>query len=365
MRFFRALIASCLLPPLASAAVLARDLRPEQAPRNMIPKQELGALTRVVGARVSAVKKDPQKSPGAPFAAPSADTAELVLANRNLRAVFSSRGLASLVDVRTGSKVTFKDESSALTVNGRAISQAAIGSGDLKVENERLIFGLRAGEFAIRAVYELKPGWHFLTKQICVEAGPASAFRIGEIRALTATLGAAPREELKLSEGRFGTIARFGGQAFTRGQPLAAYDPRFAGGMVKGRFTIPGRVFEQLRRNRETWPVAYTADDLRATWLGTHRLLLFVQIAEPDESIRAALTIDGAPVTLIRAYNSIYSHEPKRTFLGLYAEVTGLDAGREHAFELALPALAPGRFQGLFFENVEPEFTTEIRTESR
>jgi hypothetical protein len=74
--------------------------------------------------------------------------------------------------------------------------------------------------------------------------------------------------------------------------------------------------------------------------------------------------IDGAPVTLIRAYNSIYGHEPKRTFLGLYADVTGLDAGREHAFELALPALAPGRFQGLFFENVEPEFTTEIRADS-
>ena len=29
------------------------------------------------------------------------------------------------------------------------------------------------------------------------------------------------------------------------------------------------------------------------------------------------------------------------------------------------PRLAPGRFQGLFFENVEPEFTTEIRMESR
>ena len=159
--------------------------------------------------------------------------------------------------------------------------------------------------------------------------------------------------------------ADFAGQAFGRGHSLAAYDPAFAGGTVKGRFIIPVRVFEQLRKNKDSWPVTYTEDDLKATWIGIHRLLLFIQIAEPDEAVRAALKIDGTPVALTRAYNSIYGHEPKRTYLGLYADVTGLDAGREHAFELTLPALAPGRFQGLFFENVEPEFTTEIRTESR
>ena len=63
--------------------------------------------------------------------------------------------------------------------------------------------------------------------------------------------------------------------------------------------------------------MTYTEDDLRATWLGTHRLLLFVQIAEPDEAMRAALTIDGTPVALIRAYNSIYGHEPKTDLSGI------------------------------------------------
>jgi hypothetical protein len=112
-----------------------------------------------------------------------------------------------------------------------------------------------------------------------------------------------------------------------------------------------------LRRNKESWPVTYTEDDLRATWIGAHRLLLFVQIAEPDEFLRPALTIDGKPVPLTRAYNSIYGHEPKRTFLGFYADMSGIEPEREHAFELTLPRLAPGRFQGLFFENVEPEYT--------
>jgi hypothetical protein len=198
---------------------------------------------------------------------------------------------------------------------------------------------------------------------------------IGTERTLVAALphGARPTKAVLngrpvrfvLEKGVATISAAFDGQVFTRGQALAAYDPGFAGGTVEGRFTIPARVFEQLRRNKESWPVSYTEDDLRATWIGTHRLLLFVQIAEPDDAMRAALTIDGKPIPLTKAYNSIYGHEPKRTFLGFYADLSALGAEREHAFALTLPRLAPGRFQGLFFENVEPEFTTEIRMESR
>jgi hypothetical protein len=157
----------------------------------------------------------------------------------------------------------------------------------------------------------------------------------------------------------------FAGEAFVGGQAVAAYNPKFEGGTFQGRFNIPGRVFEQLRRRQETWPVDYTEDDLRATWLGSHRLLLFVQIAEPDEAMIVSLKIGGKTVVLQKAYNSIYGHEPKRTFLGFYADVTRLDAGREYELELELPKLAPGRFQGVFFENIEPEYTTEIRTESK
>jgi hypothetical protein len=33
-----------------------------------------------------------------------------------------------------------------------------------------------------------------------------------------------------------------------------------------------------------------------------------------------------------------------------------------HAFEVELPTLAAGQFQGLFLDNIEAEFTTEIAT---
>jgi len=153
----------------------------------------------------------------------------------------------------------------------------------------------------------------------------------------------------------------FAGRAFGRGASVFPYDPAFTGGTLDARVVIPDRIFKQLAARKAAWPVPYTADDLLAPWLGSHRLLLFVQIAEPDEAMPVSLTIDGKPVELIRAYNSIYGHAPKRTFLGFYADVSSLAPDVEHRVQLTVPQLPAGRFQGLFFENVEPEFTTTIR----
>jgi len=153
----------------------------------------------------------------------------------------------------------------------------------------------------------------------------------------------------------------FAGQAFGRAASVFPYDPAFTGGTLTGATTIPRRVFAQLAARKAAWPVAYTADDLLAPWLGSDRLLLFVQIAEPDDSLDVALTIDGKPVPLIRAYNSIYGHAPKRTFLGFYADVSTLAPDVTHQVVLRVPPLPAGRFQGLFFENVEPERTAVIR----
>jgi hypothetical protein len=51
----------------------------------------------------------------------------------------------------------------------------------------------------------------------------------------------------------------------------------------------------------------------------------------------------------------------ERTFTGFYAEITNLTPDTRYRAEVTLPDnLKPGQFQGLFIENVEAEFTTNI-----
>jgi hypothetical protein len=150
----------------------------------------------------------------------------------------------------------------------------------------------------------------------------------------------------------------FAGAEFHKLQQVGHYDSTFAGGAFSGTFTIPPRVFDQLRARQRAWPVPWTPEDFATTWLAPQRLLLFVDIAQPDDKWEPRMTIDGKEVALQKAYSSVRPVPYDLT--GFYADVSLLSAGVPHAVSVQLPALRPGQFQGLFFENVEPQFTDEI-----
>jgi hypothetical protein len=169
-------------------------------------------------------------------------------------------------------------------------------------------------------------------------------------------------QELRWSRGSGGLIevpVTFAGEPFRHYQQIDQYNPAFTGGAVTSAFRIPQRIFEQLDARRQAWPIPWTPEDYRSTWLVPERLLLYVQLAEPDDRWTASLQIDGRPVELHKAYASVRAN--RRNFVGFYADVSTLAPGQEHTLQLELPrSLQPGQFQGVFFENVETEYTSKI-----
>ena len=160
-------------------------------------------------------------------------------------------------------------------------------------------------------------------------------------------------------EGVVSVRVAFDGVPFRQYQQIGTYNPSFAGGRWSGRFTVPQRVFNQLAARQKEWPLPWTSEDYRTTWLAPERLLLFVQIAEPDDRWEARLRIDGRAIELRKAYTAVRA--ARRTFVGFYADLSLLEPDREHTIELDLPKLEPGRLQGVFFENIEPAYTTVVR----
>ena len=153
----------------------------------------------------------------------------------------------------------------------------------------------------------------------------------------------------------------FAGEAFSPAQAAIGYEPGSRGTEAKGSFRIPGWIAGQLARRRAKWPVTYTADDLVAPWLGPDRLLLFVAIADANDKMAVGLKIDGKAYPLKKAYNSIYPETNDLPFIGFYADVATLAPDVEHTVEVMLPGdLAPGQFQGVYFDNVEPELTDKV-----
>ena len=161
-------------------------------------------------------------------------------------------------------------------------------------------------------------------------------------------------------QGRVRLRVGFAVRAFSRSQQVGTVPDGFRGGVFKARVTIPSRVFAQLAERKKRWPVSYAEDDLLAPWVAPWRLLLYVAVAEPDDSMEVGMKIGGKPVEVRKAYNSVYPRRPERTFLGWYADLSRLRPDSPVEIEVSLPSLEPGRFQGLFFDNVETEYTIRI-----
>ncbi len=164
----------------------------------------------------------------------------------------------------------------------------------------------------------------------------------------------------KADPGRITATVRFAGRVFGRSQSAGEVPAGFAGERYKTRITVPARVFTQLAERKKAWPVDYSEDDLRAPWLAPWRLLLHIPIFEGTDSMAVSLKVNGQPVEVLKAYNSVYPHAPERTFLGFYADLSRVRPDTPVDIEVGLPTLEPGRFQGVFFENVEPEYTKRI-----
>jgi hypothetical protein len=152
---------------------------------------------------------------------------------------------------------------------------------------------------------------------------------------------------------------RFDGTEFRRLQPAALGDSAFTGGTIRGEFTIPKRVFDQLAARKREWPIPWTSDDSLATWLVPERLLVYAQFSEPDDKWDVSLRIDGRSVEVRKAYTAV--RVVPSTFVGFYADLSRLEPDRPHQFEIDLPTTRPGQFRGLFFENVEPEYTSVVK----
>jgi hypothetical protein len=194
------------------------------------------------------------------------------------------------------------------------------------------------------------------------EAGTTELLQIAADKITTVEVGG-EKIPVKAVKGLVEFPVTFAGPRFHHYQQLDSYRKDFTGGAVTATFRIPQRIFDQLAARAKAWPIPWTEEDLRSTWLAPERLLLFVQFAEPDDRWTATLKIDGQPVELKKAYASVRVN--RRNFVGFYADISNLKPDVDHRLELETPtALKPGQFQGVFVENVETQYTEPLKSDA-
>jgi len=139
-------------------------------------------------------------------------------------------------------------------------------------------------------------------------------------------------------------------------------------------FTIRSALVRQLNRSQSEYPIAWTRDDMDATWLAPNRLLMYVYVIHPLADMAPILaSVDGNFLPMLPAYNSRGNRNSKGCFLGFYANMTGCGLqcapDVKHTLTLqvdlrALPNQGKGTFLGVFWQNLVDEYSTKLKIKS-
>ncbi|HSA96136.1 MAG TPA: hypothetical protein VLJ16_08800, partial [Acidobacteriota bacterium] len=135
-------------------------------------------------------------------AAPRPAAAEdMALDNGRVRAEFNDRGLVSIGAPKSGRTLSFSADPSSITIDGVPLLINGLGPAEIEMTPAKVAYRYTRDPLTFDVVYELKPAWDFLTKQIVVASARSRVFRINEVKVLAASLDRAVADELKLKDG--------------------------------------------------------------------------------------------------------------------------------------------------------------------
>ena len=132
------------------------------------------------------------------------------------------------------------------------------------------------------------------------------------------------------------------------------YLPRSAP-IINNTIIVSDLLLTQLSNRLLEYPIAWTDDELQqASWLGPHRLLLFLSILNPNDQWNITARINNQTILSHKAYNT-RDHIDRDRFMGFYLDLTKVvtKPNVDYYLSLELPPLDPGQFQGLFLENID------------
>ena len=158
------------------------------------------------------------------------------LSNGKLTAEFGERGLTSLAGYR------LTDDSFSITLDGKTFDSGALAIPKQKAGSGQFTFTYSAGLYQFKVVYELRPDWQFLSKQVVVEAPRGATFHVNDIAVLRESLAEAPsdvhvihRARPKLGTADYGAAIRFNSG---RGLLAVVQNPFLTFEGERGRFSL-------------------------------------------------------------------------------------------------------------------------------
>ena len=129
-----------------------------------------------------------------------AGLAAATLSNGRLSAEFDDHGIVTVAGHR------FNADRFSITIDGVPYDSTTLSPPSRRIESTRIVYSYTAGRFQIDAIYELRAGWEFLSKQLVIRQAEPATFRVNEIKDRAATaVPVRDRHVIRRARERLGT----------------------------------------------------------------------------------------------------------------------------------------------------------------
>ena len=135
------------------------------------------------------------------------------LDNGLFRAVFEDGALTRISDIASHGNVDITGDAAALTVDGQRLAVPGMKLAATQRGKNSIEFSYGSGEKHFTVVYELKPDWHFLSKQIRLVLPKDGKCRVNTAEVFSGEVKSPIGREYKASNSSGAVFLRLGGTA--------------------------------------------------------------------------------------------------------------------------------------------------------
>ncbi|HKJ33251.1 MAG TPA: hypothetical protein VKA34_15555, partial [Balneolales bacterium] len=109
---------------------------------------------------------------------------EFKLQNKYVRAYFTSEGLTKLTDRGLHKSYSFQYDKFSITLNGHKINRQSLQLASIHERKNQLVYTYTNPDYTITSIYQIKPGWHFISKQLKIVAKGKSGYTVNRVNVL-------------------------------------------------------------------------------------------------------------------------------------------------------------------------------------
>ena len=106
---------------------------------------------------------------------------EIELRNAATVARFGARGLISVAEIASGSRIDLDSDEWAISIDTRTLRSADAQNILRKTGANEVIYEFDLAPYRVQAVYDIKPGWGFVSKQLRITSAPGKKLSVNRV----------------------------------------------------------------------------------------------------------------------------------------------------------------------------------------